>query len=118
MKPADGMRAGDFTKCAGCGKGVMHTGLPLFWRVSAERMGVDYRAVQRTDAMEKYMGGAVAIARAFEDPVIAKPLSAQTMLVCEHCALSPKPLAVLAEEASEADARAIETERQARDAAG
>lgn len=93
-----GMRAGDFKKCAVCKKGVAHTGVPLFYRVSVEHMGIDPTAVQRTDAMEKYMGGAVALARVFEDPVIASPIvPAMTILVCQNCAVEPHPLALLAE---------------------
>ena len=34
-----GMKAGDFTKCRLCGKGVAHTNVPLFYRVKIERMG-------------------------------------------------------------------------------
>ena len=122
MSKSEGMRAGDFTKCAGCGRGVAHTGLPLFWRVKLERMGINHRAVQQADAMERYMGGAVALARVFEDPEIAKPIEgieAKTVLVCEQCAIAPnKPLALLAEQTDEAEVKAIDAERKARDAAG
>ena len=99
------MRAGDFTKCKGCGKGMMHTGLPIFWRVKIERMGINNRAVQQADAMERYMGGAVALARVFEDPEIAKPIEGiepQTILICEECSLKPLPLALLAERSNAA----------------
>lgn len=121
MSAAEGMRAGDFKKCAGCGRGVAHTGLPLFWRVKAERMGINHRAVQQADAMERYMGGAVALARVFEDPVVASPIEgvdAKTILVCEQCALDPgKPLALLAEEAHAPEVQAIDAERRARSGA-
>jgi hypothetical protein len=95
----DAMKAGDFKPCRLCGKGVAHTGLPLFWRVRIERMGIDHTAVVQTDAMERHFMGNVAIARAFQDPEIAKPIGdAVQVLVCEDCALKPTLLAILAEE--------------------
>lgn len=100
--PDDAMKAGDFKPCALCGKGMMHTGLPLFWRVRIERMSIDSRAVQRAHGMEQYMDGVIALARVFEDPDIATPIAGQTTaLVCETCALQPHMLATLAESAAD-----------------
>ena len=92
------MKAGDFTPCAICGKGVAHTGVPLFYRVRIERMGIDHRAVQHASGMEQYFGGAVAIARVFADPEIASRIGDETtILVCESCSVESHPLAMLAE---------------------
>ncbi len=33
--------------CAMCGNKVLASGLPLFWRVTVERFGVDLKAVSR-----------------------------------------------------------------------
>ena len=112
MRQEGGMRAEDFTKCKGCGKGVAHTGLPIFWRVKIERMGIDRKAVVQTDAMERYFGGhagggmanqqALAISRVFQDPIIAKPIEGiepVTALLCEECSLKPLPLSLIAETA-------------------
>ena len=95
------MRAQDLQPCALCGKGVMHTGVPLFYRVKIQRMGVDVGEVRRTSAMESFMGpGGLAIARALYDGAIAKPLTdEQTALVCEDCSLQPHLFAMLAEKA-------------------
>lgn len=92
------MRAEDFKKCARCGKGMAHAGTPIFYRVTLESMMIDARAVQRTDAMEKYMGGAVALARVFEDPVIAQVVVTHTTLLCQPCAMQPTVVAALGEE--------------------
>lgn len=109
------MRAADFKPCAACGKGVMHLGMPVFWRVTVERMGIDLQAARQTSAMEMFFGGQVAIARAFQDPDIAKPIvPGDTFLVCEACALEPHRLAVLADSAQRhADSsRERETEKR------
>jgi hypothetical protein len=85
------MKAGEITKCAICGKGVMAGGMPLFWRVTCERMGVDLAAVKREVGMELLMGGNVALARVLgPDEDIAAPFGApRTVLVCEACAGMP-----------------------------
>lgn len=65
----------------------MHTGVPLFWAVTLQRMAVDRGAVQRAAGMEQIMGGHVALARMFEDPDIAAPFGAgRAIFVCERCA--------------------------------
>ncbi len=81
------MKAAEIQPCALCGKGVMATGLPLFWRVTCERLGVDRRAVEQVAGLELLVGN-VAIARALgPDPDIAAPLGApRSVLVCEACA--------------------------------
>ena len=100
-----GMHRKDLQPCAICNKGVMHTGLPLFWRVRIERMGVDMQAAQRQHGMEQFFGGsgpgAVALADVFNDGApIAKPLDeAKTVLVCETCALAETHIAMLSESA-------------------
>lgn len=100
---APNMHRKDFKACAICHKGMMHTGLPLFWRVRIERMGVDMTAAQRQHGMEQFFGGsapgAVALADVFSDGApIATPLDeAKTVLVCETCAMSDTCVAYLSE---------------------
>lgn len=102
MTNTTNMQRKDFKPCAICRKGVMHTGLPLFWRVHIERMGVDMKAAQRQHGMEQFFGGAVAIADVFNDGAsIGKPMDeGKTVLVCETCAMVDMPVAVLAERAA------------------
>lgn len=85
------MKAGEITRCALCGEGVMHGGMPLFWRIRLERMAVDLAAVRREVGMELLMGGNVALARLLgPDEDIAAPLGEpRTVLVCEACAGMP-----------------------------
>lgn len=97
------MHRKDFKPCAICRKGVMHTGLPLFWRIHIERIGVDMQAVQRQHGLEQFFGGtspgAVVLADVFSDGTpVGKPLNeGTTVLVCEDCAMADMPVAVLAE---------------------
>lgn len=81
------MKAADMQKCAICGRGVLHAGLPLFWRVSLQRMGVDMAAVRQTAGLEMMLGS-VPLARALgPDPDIASPIGeGRTIVVCERCA--------------------------------
>jgi len=92
----------DFKPCAGCGRGVMHTGLPLFWKVRIERWGVNARQVQQRHGMETFFGGGpggVALADVFSSGAIAEvlPGTEVDVLVCEACSTKPKILAALAD---------------------
>lgn len=87
------MKVSEITKCVCCGKGVAHSGLPIFWVVTTQRMGLDPRAIQRMQGMEMLMGN-VMIARAFMDDDVANPLGDKhTVTVCEPC--SQKPLSTI-----------------------
>lgn len=101
------MKAGDFKPCVLCGRGVMHAGFPVFYRVRIEHMGIDRQAVQQTSGMEGFFMGNVPIARAFQDPEIATPLfPAVTSLVCQTCAVEPHLVAQLADQTDEQAAAA------------
>ncbi len=92
------MKAGDFKPCAFCGKGVMHTGIPLFYRVKIERLGIKGGEVQRAAGMEQFMGGNVALARVFHDPDLTQVVMDEiTVLVCETCSTEPHHLAMAIE---------------------
>lgn len=86
--------------CSLCGNKIGHTGLPLFWRLTVERFGIDVNAVRRQDGLTAVLGGHVAIAQAMgPDDDMATPLMEPlTLTVCESCAChSGLPVAALAE---------------------
>jgi hypothetical protein len=87
--------------CGLCHKKVLHTGLPLFWRVTVERFGVDMRAVLRADGLAAMLGSGALAAAMGPDEDLATPVGEPSVLaVCEHCATSLSlPVAVLAESA-------------------
>jgi hypothetical protein len=79
----------DIKPCPMCGKSVMHTGLPLVWKITMHRLGLDVRALRREQGLEMMMGGSAPLARAFSPnnefgKEIEKPI---TVMVCEPCAL-------------------------------
>jgi hypothetical protein len=93
------MKANEIKHCALCGRGVMHAGAFIFYRVTFQPMGVLVTEVQRVHAMQQFMHGNVAIAQAFYDPEVAAEVHPPVeSLVCQSCALEPHVLARLAEE--------------------
>lgn len=88
-----------YANCSLCGKKIGHTGLPLFWRVSIERFGIDLRAVQRQAGLEAMLGGNAHIAQVMgsNDDMAAPMMDKVTLSVCEACALKQTMVAALAE---------------------
>lgn len=89
----------DARRCAGCGKNFGHTGLPLFWRVTIERFGVDMEAVRRQDGLAALLGGNSRLAQVMgADEEMTTPLmEAVTVTLCEKCAMEPVYMMALAE---------------------
>lgn len=46
-----------FSTCNLCGQKIGHTGLPLFWRVTVERFGLQIDAIKRQDGLTAILGG-------------------------------------------------------------
>ena len=72
--------------CGICGKGVLHSGLPLCYRVTIERLGFDLQAIQQAHGLELMLGNAALAnvmgpTREFAKPFI-EPIQ---FLVCETC---------------------------------
>lgn len=84
--------------CSLCDKKIGHTGVPLFWRVTVERFGIDLQAVQRQQGLGLMLGGLLAQAMG-PDEELASPVMEPTVLtVCEACAVNRSlPVAALAE---------------------
>lgn len=74
--------------CSLCRKPVVHTGLPLFWRVTVERFGIDAEAVQRNHGLMKFLGSARLATAIGPDEDMAKPVMEKAVLtLCESCAM-------------------------------
>lgn len=92
------------TTCALCGNKVMASGLPLFWRVTVERFGIDMHALQRQQGLTMMLGGNAAIAAAMgPDEELAVPIGdTATLTVCETCGMTQTCVAELSEVGSNA----------------
>jgi hypothetical protein len=91
-------------KCTHCHRQIGHTGLPLFWKVTIERFGVDMNAVKRQDGLGAFLGSQALGAVMGPDEDLAKPMMDRAELtLCEECAMSSIPAAVLADIASHRD---------------
>lgn len=88
--------------CSLCRQPILASGLPLFYRVTIERFGVDVGAVQRQHGLGMMLGGALAMHMG-PDEDMAKPIGEPVVLtVCEPCSINNDwPVAVLADRANE-----------------
>jgi len=96
------MKQADFKPCVFCGQGVMHTGSPVFYRVSVEYLGVDLGAVRRQHGLELMLGSPVLAQAMGPDEDLTQPLAEKKGLhVCLTCAMEPQVIAALLECAGE-----------------
>ena len=79
------MKQDELKKCAYCGQGVMHSGSPVFYRVTVEHFLVDMGAVQRRHGLELMVGSPVLAAVMGPDEDIAKPFNKVESIVCLDC---------------------------------
>ena len=95
------MKQNELKKCAICGKGVMHTGVPFFYRLSLERMAIDVAAVKRQHGLEMMMGNAAALAFHMgpQEDIAQGFMGPFTLLICEDCSTTSTMIAQLLESA-------------------
>ncbi len=92
--------------CSLCGNKILAGGVPLFWRVTVERFGVDIRAVERQQGRAMMFNGNATLAYVMgPDEDMAKSMMKPVALtVCESCAFAPdRHLAELTQAAMEAE---------------
>lgn len=76
----------------------MASGLPLFWRVTVERFGIDMQAVQRQHGLGMMLGNGAIAAIMGPDEDLAKPMmEPKTITVCEDCCTKMTCVAELGE---------------------
>lgn len=85
--------------CNVCGNKIGKSGLPLFWRVTVERFGIDMRTVERQQGLAMMLGGNGLIASIMgTDEDMAEPVMEPAILtVCETCCTKSVCIAELAE---------------------
>ena len=85
-------------KCGVCEKGFGHTGIPLFWRITIERFGIDITAVQRQDGLAAMLGSSPLANVMGTDADMTKPMMDPVKVtICEDCIMKPVIVAMLAE---------------------
>lgn len=76
------------TRCNLCDKKIGETGLPLFWRITVERFGIDLAAARRQDGLAAFLGSSALAQVMGDDADLAKPLmEPKALTVCEKCAM-------------------------------
>jgi len=93
------MKQDELRPCSFCGKGVMHEGIPIFYRIKLDTMGVDSGAVQRQVGLEGMLGGgqgsaAVAFHMGLQED-IATVADSSEKIVCHSCFLNPENILAL-----------------------
>lgn len=75
-------------ECDVCHRKIGEARVPLFWRVTAERFGLDLNAMRRQTGLAMMLGGHVGLASVMgPDEDMAKPVMDKvTLTVCEDCA--------------------------------
>jgi len=85
--------------CNLCRRKIGASGLPLFWRVTIERFGVDLRAIERQDGLGACLSNSMLANMMGPDEDLAKQMMDPVKLtICETCAAEDnRPLMVLAD---------------------
>lgn len=83
------MKQRDLKKCYSCGNGVMHEGVPVFYRFRMDTMGIQADAVRQQHGMEIMMGAAAPIAQMLgPDEVMAKEIDTKDFVLCHSCMMN------------------------------
>lgn len=87
------------TTCSLCEKKILSNGgLPLFWRVTVERFGLDMSALQRQQGLSMLVGSPAVASVMGPNEDLAKPIQKPAVLtVCEKCGTHPTCAAHLSE---------------------
>lgn len=84
--------------CSLCGKKVGESGVPMFWIMSIERLGIKMDAVQRSTGLAMMLGSATLGMVMDPDEDMTMPLmDKKTLTVCENCCTATTCIAALAE---------------------
>lgn len=85
--------------CTVCRKRIGHTGVPLFWRVTVERFGIDANAARRQQGLGLMLGAELAMIMGPDEDMAQPMFPPAVATLCEDCAtsLDPPPVAHLVE---------------------
>lgn len=84
--------------CSLCSKPIGHTRLPLFWKVTVERFGIDLLALQRQQGLGLMIGAPLAAVMGPDETMARPMMEPKVLTVCETCACERSlPVAALGE---------------------
>lgn len=87
--------------CSLCTRPIGHTRLPLFWKVTIERFGIDLAAMQRQQGLGLMIGAPLAAVMGPDETMARPMMEPKVLTVCETCACERDlPVAVLSEAAA------------------
>jgi hypothetical protein len=75
--------------CDLCHEKIGHTGLPLFWRVTVERFGIDMAAARRQTGLGMMIGAPLASVMGPDEDMATPMMEAAVLTICEACAVDP-----------------------------
>lgn len=82
--------------CASCGNRIGHTGLPIFWTIEVERLGLDADAMRRNAGLAMQMGSAVlANVMGPNEEMTVSIMDKVKLTLCEDCSCQPLVIAQL-----------------------
>jgi hypothetical protein len=89
----------EYARCACCNRLVGESGVPLFWKVTIERYGMDVQAMTRQNALARIVGNPrIANALGPDEDMAHAMMPPHVLAVCETCGVgSNLPIAVLSE---------------------
>ena len=89
--------------CNVCERKIGETGLPVFYKVTVERFGLDALAIRRQAGLEAFLGSPAIASVMGENADLATPIMRPTeVTVCERCSHSERAI-MAALEKSEPD---------------
>ncbi len=87
-----------YASCSLCRKPIGHTGLPIFSRMTLERIGILTKPVHRQDGLAALIGNtAIAQAMGADEEMTQSISGVITLSICEKCYLERVMIAYLAE---------------------
>lgn len=91
-KPLKENELRELTDCRLCREKIGKKGVPILWKIQAERHGIDAKAMQRQTGLAMLLGGNGLLANAMgpnEDMTVL--LTDETFMVCEECMVARLP---------------------------
>ncbi len=98
-----GLKRGDIKKCCGCGRGVMHGGGLMLFRLSAEQHLIDPSAVHRAAGLEAMISPALAAVMGPDEDLTRGIAQQRDALVCQECATTRPLLELMGSAGAEAE---------------